>query len=211
MRWNRSIAQRTVAQADLDAGSVVNVATGTGTGPVPPDGGEPPLVEDPSNEVTVPAVPVQAITLTKIGTFNDADGDGLASAGETITYTFTVTNTGNVTLTDVVVVDPRLPALSCSAATMAPGDSFTCTGDYVLTEQDITNDKVPNTATATGTAPNGSQVETSASVTVDLPTKPLADTGAHVGQATLVGLLLLRGGMLLFLVGKRRTASRPDA
>ncbi|WP_150546764.1 DUF4347 domain-containing protein, partial [Mesonia oceanica] len=46
-----------------------------------------------------------AIALIKTGSFNDANGDGFAQAGETIDYTFTVENTGNATLTNITVSD----------------------------------------------------------------------------------------------------------
>ena len=58
-----------------------------------------PLPQDPRLEVV------------KSGTWVDGNGDGFADPGELVTYTFTVTNTGNVTLHDVVVTDPKVTVL----------------------------------------------------------------------------------------------------
>ena len=63
-----------------------------------------------------------------------------ADAGDEVDYTLTATNAGNVTLTGVTVVDPKLGALVCTPtqpATLAPGAQIVCTGSYTLTQADI--------------------------------------------------------------------------
>ena len=91
----------TLTQADVDAGSVDNTATATGT---PPTG---PPVTDPDTITTpVPATP--RIVLEKV-----ADTTGPVHAGDQITFSFTVTNTGNVTLTNVQVQDPMVGTVTC--------------------------------------------------------------------------------------------------
>ncbi|OOG79363.1 hypothetical protein B0E43_00010, partial [Algoriphagus sp. A40] len=65
--------------------------------------GDSPDEEDPTDE-TEEETPIErnpSIQIVK--TDNDALVDG---AGDVITYTLTVTNTGNVTLTNVMVKDP---------------------------------------------------------------------------------------------------------
>ena len=116
-----------VTQADIDAGFVYNLATADSDefGPDDDDNNEP-LPQDP------------ALSLDKTGTF-DAGADGVADAGELITYTFVVTNTGNVTLTNVTVTDPLpgLSAITCDGTTIPVGGFITCTATYAVTQADI--------------------------------------------------------------------------
>ncbi|EEB9150764.1 DUF11 domain-containing protein, partial [Salmonella enterica subsp. enterica serovar Paratyphi B] len=79
----------------------------------------------------------------------DANGNGLIDVGDTIAYTFTVTNTGNVTVTDIAVQDPRAGAVTCDVTALAPGQVATCTAaPYTVTAADETAGEVVNTATA---------------------------------------------------------------
>lgn len=85
-----------------------------------------------------------------------------ADVGNTITYSFAVTNTGNVTLSNVVVTDP-LPGLSAispaSVATLAPGDSTTFTATYAVTYEDILAGGVLNRALVEGETPAGLSID----------------------------------------------------
>ncbi len=80
-----------------------------------------------------------------------------------MTYSFTVTNTGSVTLTDVTVTDDSLPGLVLAGSPiprLAPGesDSTTYSARYLLTQEDLDQGRVSNTARVTGSyrAPDGS-------------------------------------------------------
>ena len=151
-------------QADVDAGSVTNAASASGTAP---DAST--VTSDPST-ATVAISQTPSLLLTKSVTPSTAD-----SAGDQVQYTFQVTNTGNVTVSDLAINDtltaPAGPPLtiSCPATTLAPTDQIACTAPYTLTQDDVDAGSVQNSATATGTATNGSTVtsnESTATVTV---------------------------------------------
>ncbi|HEX6355596.1 DUF7507 domain-containing protein [Actinophytocola sp.] len=138
----------TVTDADIDAGIVRNVATASGQ----PPGTDPPIVTPPDQEDVPVADP--DITLDKRAQLNDENDNDLADAGETIAYSFVVTNTGNVTLTDIQVNDPKAGAVTCPSTTLAPGASTTCTAaPYTVTDADIDAGVVRNVATASGQPP----------------------------------------------------------
>lgn len=90
----------------------------------------------------------------------------LADLGDQVTYSFEVTNTGTTTLTDVVVDETAFtgsgtpPEITCpsSPLALAAGESVTCTGTYTIEQADVDRGSVDNTATATGTPPNGEAV-----------------------------------------------------
>ncbi|MGW3184514.1 DUF7507 domain-containing protein [Kitasatospora sp. NPDC001119] len=201
-------AEYTVTQADLNAGSITNTATATGT---PPSG---PPVTSPPSSTTVPNTPEPALTIAK-----SASPTTVSAVGQTVDYTYLVRNTGNVTLTDVTVNETAFsgagspPVVTCpaGAASLAPGASVTCTAAYTVTQADIDRGKVTNTATATGTPPSGPPV-TSPPSTITVTTKeahghlPNTGTGTDTRLAELAGSLLLLGGGLT--LATRRTRRR---
>jgi len=157
---------RTITLAQVNAGTVNNSATASGTPPGPP--GTPPVTSPPSVTVT-PITAVPRILLAK--TANVAT---LPTVGQAITYTFVATNTGNVTLSNVTIVDPlpNLSALTCTPAqpaVLVPGANLTCTATYTVTTANLNNGGVTNTATASGTPPVGPPV-------TDDDTLPIAAT-----------------------------------
>ena len=141
----------TVTEQDVIDGGVVNIATGNATTPPGVDPIEPPT----DTETTPTPAAAAALALDKVATLNDTNDNGLADEGETIDYTFVLTNTGNVTLTDVSVDDPKAGSVTCDPTTLAPGAAVTCSADnpYTVTEQDIIDGGVINTATGNATAP----------------------------------------------------------
>jgi len=77
------------------------------------------------------------------------DGPESASPGEEIEYNFTVKNTGNVTLTDIVVTDTILgEGWSHDVGTLNPGGSTSFTANYVI--PGTASDTITNIATVTG-------------------------------------------------------------
>ncbi|CUR55154.1 putative Conserved repeat domain protein [metagenome] len=161
-------ATYTVTQADVDAGSVGNTATASGT---PPTG---PALTSPPDSTTTPTDTTTTLTLDKTaGTPVDVNADGRVDAGDTIAYSFLVTNTGAVSLTSVAVSDPKVGTVTCSATALAPGDSTTCTAGYTITQADVDSGSVDNLAAASGTPPTGPAV-TSAPDGTSTPTSTVA-------------------------------------
>ncbi|MGW8567758.1 DUF7507 domain-containing protein [Isoptericola sp. NPDC055881] len=161
-------ASYTVVQADIDAGTVDNMATVTATGPY----GE---QLDGSDSANLPAARTASTELTKTATVEDEDEDGLADEGEGIDYTFTVLNTGNVTLASVGVDDPMLTeagiTVACDALSIAPGAITSCAASapYLVTDADVEAGSVENTATTVAAAPTGVDVVPS-TATASTPT-----------------------------------------
>jgi len=153
-----------ITQADIDAGEVENTATVTGTGP---HGDDPEPVTD-SAVLPLPSAPDINLVKTS-GRPIDDDGNEVGDSpdnpvreGNRIPYTFEVKNTGNLTLTDVVVNDATVSddPITCEADTLAPGETTTCGPVYYsLTLDDVNARHVLNTATVTGSASNGSEVD----------------------------------------------------
>ncbi|MDJ0663302.1 MAG: SdrD B-like domain-containing protein [Acidimicrobiia bacterium] len=148
-------ATYSVTQADVDAGSIDNTATVTGTAASGSD------VSDTADE-SVAAAQNPSITLTKSFAANaDEDSSGDVTLNDTLTYAFDVVNDGDVTLTVVTITDP-LPGLSAFACgpdilpvTLAPSATVSCTATYSVTQPDVDAGRIDNTATATGFQPNG--------------------------------------------------------
>ena len=139
----------TVTATEVAAGFVHNSATATGQPPTPPGGPTPPPVTTPPSEVDTPTAQNPAMTVVKSVT-----SAGPYGVGSVIAYQFVVTNTGDVTLTGIVVNDALLDAPAvCPVTTLAPGASTTCTGNHTVTAQEVAAGYVHNSATATGTPP----------------------------------------------------------
>ena len=163
-----------ITQDDIDAGEVVNQAKAKGQAPsgdiVTDDSGTTVNDDDP----TVTTLCQNAdIAIVKTGVFNDEDGDGCSNVGETISYTFTVTNQGNVSLSNVSVIDPLIATITGPTGdTDGDGEldvteTWTYNGDYTITQTDINTGQVVNQATAEGTAPDGSLVSDDSGATVN--------------------------------------------
>lgn len=177
-------ANYTITQKDIDAGHVANTAVATGSDP---GGGT--VTGNGGTDTTLAGS--STLTLVKRGTLNPG-ADGIANAGDTITYRFVVTNTGTTTLTDITITDPKLQvarvrtlgpgarlALDLPApdgplviARLLPGKKAALSADYVLTQADIDAGKVDNTATATGAGSSGSTVTATDSATVTIAPAP---------------------------------------
>ncbi|WP_087136141.1 DUF7507 domain-containing protein, partial [Mycetocola reblochoni] len=162
-------ASYTLTQADLDRGGVTNVAVATGTAP----GGDP--AEPGEDSVTDPIDGSPSIVLDKTGPATAPDG---TAAGDTVQYRLEARNDGNQTLTDVRLVDERAGELSDvvwssgTAGTLEVGGTVTATATVTLTQADVDAGQVVNTATVTGTGPQGAEVDAEDAVTTTIPSAP---------------------------------------
>ena len=154
-----------LTQADIDAGRFENTATASFTynGPSGTT-----VITSPSSSVTVPAAITPAFAFDKTGPAS------FGTLGETISYGFSITNQTAQTLTRVVVTDPRIPGLSCTRTNIAPFGVANCTGTYVVTQADLDAGSIVNTATAVGTAPDGSTINRSDGIAI--PINPASAT-----------------------------------
>ncbi len=93
----------------------------------------------------------------------DENKDGFAQVGETINYAFAVTNTGNVTITNIVVTDTKVTVVGNPIASLAVGatNTATITASYILTQAEIDAGQVTNSALAIGKDPKRNDVKES--------------------------------------------------
>ena len=163
----------TLTQVDVDAGTFTNTATVTGTDP----NDEP--VSDPDDDT-------QALAQTpSIALVKTARPDVFGGAGDVITYTIIATNTGNVTLTNVRIIDTMergsLDSLSCRpalpVAALAPGDAVECTGIYTTTQADVDAGSITNTARVL--SDQTADVVAQATVTGGLPSTDMLSPGSY--------------------------------
>ncbi len=104
--------------------------------------------QDSSQAVAVaPAAPKVRLTKT-IEDVSDTNGSNRIDAGDTITYRFDVANTGNLTLTDVLLSDPLINMSNVSMGALNPGASNTSlTGTYQILQSDVNSGAIENSAT----------------------------------------------------------------
>lgn len=133
--------------------------------------GNEPGENDPTPLAITPGNPAIALVKT-------ADTSALSSPaqpGEIITYGFAITNTGDVTLSNVTLTDilPGIQITGGPIPSLAPGDtdSATFTATYAITQADINTGSVTNSATTTGTDPDGTDVtdDSGTTITDDTP------------------------------------------
>jgi LPXTG-site transpeptidase (sortase) family protein len=152
-------ASYTITQTDMDNGSVTNLATAA-------------IGEVSSEEVSETVTAEQNGELTLLKT---AAESSFNAVGDVLHYTLTVTNTGNLTLTAVSITDGDISDFACDPEqplTLAPGEELQCTGTYTITQTDLNNGSYTNGATASGSDPSSTAVNTEDEVTVNADQNP---------------------------------------
>jgi len=165
-----------VTEADILAGTVLNVATAKGTSPDPD---EPEVPVEPGEDPEPTEEKNGHLTIEKVSTSTPANGTAYA-AGETITYQITVENDGNLTITDIEVTD-ALTDETWTIESLAPEATEVFNTRYVVTAADAAAGSVVNVATATGTSPDPDEPEVPVEPGTDPePTQPTPPVAAPV-------------------------------
>lgn len=162
-------ASYTVTSEDIEAGLITNVASAEA---FPELGGNP--IED-LDEAIVYGPPSPSISLDKTADLTTS------VVGEEVRYTFTVTNTGNVSLLETSITDP-LEGLSdityltldgeeitsTDSITLKPEQVLVAEATYTVTEQDLENREIINTAQVSAEDDEGTVVEDEDTVIVEV-------------------------------------------
>jgi len=160
-------AQYAITQADIDAGKYQNQATASGS---IPGGASVTATSDNADPkqhrpTITPIAPTPAIGLLKqVLQVVDTNNNGRNDVGDVIKYKFTVYNLGNVTLSNINITDTPGGGANVVIAggpivSLLPGQTSTqITGSYAITQADMDAGHIDNTATVTGSAPDGTQV-----------------------------------------------------
>jgi uncharacterized repeat protein (TIGR01451 family) len=149
-------ASHTIVQTDLDAGHYANTAC-VDDGP----GGA-------AHACASVDTPASKLLLTKTATEST-----YTAVGDVIHYTIVATNSGQTTLSNVTVSDPKVSGLVCTPAngsSLAPGASMTCTATHTITQADLDAGHYANTACVNATG------ATQACASKDVPASKLSIT-----------------------------------
>ena len=134
-------ASHTVTQADLDAGSLTNLATAHAGG-----------IDSNQDSKTANATQNPELTLDKTTT-----STGFSALGDSLSYNYNLKNTGNVTLSGPFMVSDDMATVNCPVtASLVPDASIDCTASHSVTQADLDAGFIKNTATghaSFGTSP----------------------------------------------------------
>ena len=115
---------------------------------------------DAKAEITTPIIQKGQLSVQKI-----ADKTVVNQQNEVITYHITVKNTGNITMSDILVTDP-LTGLQERINELSVGEEHIFETQYITKRSDFDTDKIVNTAVAKGVDPSGKTIVAEGSVQV---------------------------------------------
>lgn len=116
-----------------------NTATATG------------IFTDPNPDVVVSDTSSAIYLISNLALSKSVSETFFIESGDTLNYSYLVTNNGPAELVaPLVVFDNKIPSasISCPAGNLAAGASTTCTATYTITDGDVINSSVTNTARA---------------------------------------------------------------
>ncbi|WP_205943052.1 DUF7507 domain-containing protein [Pedobacter frigidisoli] len=147
-------ASHTLTQADVDAGSYSNSASITAKPPVGANVTDISGTTETNDTPTVTSI-VASPSITLVKTVN---GTVPTSVGGVLNYNLVIKNTGNVTLTNLVVTDANATVTGSSISTLAPNATITITASHTLTQGDVDAGSYSNSASITAKPPVGANV-----------------------------------------------------
>ncbi|MET8324828.1 hypothetical protein [Streptomyces sp. NPDC005181] len=157
-------AEYTITEADAVRGYLDSTAQASGNS----DGQK---AASPPSEVKLPLGGPIGLSLDK--QVNDSRAH---EAGDQVAHTFVVSNVTDGPLAGLGIVDDRLKDISCESKDLTargtPADSTTCTGTYVVTEEDATGGSVVATAVATAAGGTVKSPPDQATIRIHSPTPP---------------------------------------
>jgi len=169
-------ASYTVTQADVTTGSVTNVATASVGGVASNQSGV------TLTYVASTAQPSSVLTLTKT-----ASSQTYSQVGQTITYNYAIVNIGTTPLgpDQFMISDNKFAApFPCgpAATTIAPNQPLNCTATYIITQADMSADRVVNSAFASGA---GQKTADATTTITNLPAAAATQTASAIQTATV--------------------------
>lgn len=164
-------------QGDVERGSILNSATASASTPAGA------MIQAGASSASVTAEQRPALELRGAAVQSE-----YAAVGDTIDYQYTLTNTGNIGVTGLTVANSEFtgaaaPAVVCEADELAPAASTTCTGSYVVTQDDLDRGDILSTADAHGTAASGPVASGAEGVTVPAVQAPAVELLTGVSTA----------------------------
>ncbi|WP_075882835.1 DUF7507 domain-containing protein [Candidatus Protochlamydia sp. W-9] len=105
---------------------------------------------DTSNDNTAVANSSITLPFLPLNLIKKANPTLFSAVGELITYTYQLTNLGDEEIESIKIEDNKIPFVSLPSTTLFPNQSLTTTASYVVTESDILQETITNTAIAQG-------------------------------------------------------------
>jgi len=172
-------AEHVVTQADLDAGQVINAATGTTTfngltysdisddvDPASPSGDNDPTVTLLAQNPVLYVTKDDGLSLTP----------HLLALGSTITYNVVVKNEGNVTLSNITLIDPGATISGSPIInTLAPNQTASFIVTHAITQAELDAGQVSNQAIASTVFSGSSVTDLSDDIDLSSPTPGIGD------------------------------------
>jgi uncharacterized repeat protein (TIGR01451 family) len=163
----------TLTQTDIDAGVFNNQVQANSTAPVCTS-----ATPTSTAAESMPLTQAASVQVVKLGLLDTSivSPAGQADAGDTITYTITVTNTGNVTLSNLVVTENTAGVVLTGSpiASLAPGvsNALAYSATYTLTQADVDLGTFLNSIDVTAAQPIGPNVTDNGTDTRPLTPQP---------------------------------------